>query len=107
MSVCRVYIKQWILTCKFLFLITDTEDEYPSNLDFSTFHFPVAQADITEFSTYTVICRLKSSPSYTITSYGCSIDHPDYPDVKVTIPENAVESETAVSVKLKVSVTVC
>lgn len=90
-----------------MFLITDTKDEYPSNLDFSIFHFPVAQADITEFSTYTVVCRLKSSPSYTITSYGCSIDHPDYPDVKVTIPENAVESETALSVKLKVSVTVC
>lgn len=107
MNLCCLYIKQWILTRTILFLITDTEDQYPSNLDFSTFHFPVAQADITECSTYTVVFRLKSSPSYTVTSYGCSIDHPDYPGVKVTIPENAVASETELSVRLKVRVTVC
>lgn len=106
MNLRRVCIKQWKLTGSFLFLITDTEDKYPSNLDFSKFYFPVAQADITECSTYTVVCRLKSSPSYTITSYGGSFDHPDYPGVSVTIPENAVGSETELSIRLKVGTTV-
>ena len=66
--------------------------------------FPVAQADITECSTYAVVCRLKSSPTYVITSSGGSFSHPDYPGVTVIIPENAVAPTEKFPVELKVAV---
>ena len=66
--------------------------------------FPVAQADITECSTYAVVCRLKSSPTYTITYSGGSFSHPDYPGVTVIIPENAVVPTEKFPVELKVGV---
>ena len=66
--------------------------------------FPVAQADITECSTYAVVCRLKSSPTYIITSSGGSFSHPDYPGVTVIISENAVAPTEKFPVELKVAV---
>ena len=66
--------------------------------------FPVVQADITECSTYAAVCRLKTSPTYTITPAGGSFSHPDFPGVMLTVPENAVAPETAFSLVLKVSV---
>ena len=66
--------------------------------------FPVAQADITECSTYAVVCRLKSSPTFIITSSGGSFGHPDYPSVTVIIPENAVAPTEKFPVELKVGV---
>ena len=66
--------------------------------------FPVARVDITKCSTYAVVCRLKSSPPYTITSSGGSFSHPDYPGVTVTIPENAVAPEAKFPLELKVGV---
>ena len=84
-------------------LITDIS-EYPSLMEVEDWYLPVAQADITECSTYAVVCRLKSSPSYTITSYGGSFNHPCYPGVTVTIPKNAVARKTRVSLELKVGV---
>ena len=66
--------------------------------------FPVAQADITECSTYAVVCRLKSSPTYIITSSGGSFSHLDYPGVTVIIPENAVAPTEKFPVELKVGV---
>ena len=66
--------------------------------------FPVAQADITECSTYAVVCRLKSSPTYVITSSGGSFSHPDYPGVTAIIPENAVAPTEKFPVELKVGV---
>ena len=73
-------------------------------MEVEDWYLPVAQADITECSTYAVVCRLKSSPSYTITSYGGSFNHPCYPGVTVTIPKNAVARKTRVSLQLKVGV---
>ena len=64
--------------------------------------FPFAQADITDCSTYAVVCRLKASPTYTITSKGGSFSHPDYPGVTVTIPENAVAPIAVFPLQLKV-----
>ena len=84
-------------------LITDIS-EYPSLMEVEDWYLPVAQADITECSTFAVVCRLKSSPSYTITSYGGSFNHPCYPGVTVTIPKNAVARKTRVSLELKVGV---
>ena len=81
------------------------EDNYPSDMEMPDFFFPVAQADITEYSTNAVVCRLKTSPTYSITSKGGSFSHPDYPGVTVTIPENAVAPNAEFPLELKVGVT--
>ena len=81
---------------------TEIEDDFPSHVEIPDLFFPFAQADITECSTYAVVCRLKPSPTYTITSKGGSFSHPDYPGVKVTIPENAVASNAEFPLELKV-----
>ena len=82
-------------------LITDVRN-YPSLADVEDWNLPVAHADISECLTYAVVCRLRSSPPFSITSFGGSFNHPDYPDVTVTIPENAVSSGTKFSVQLQV-----
>ena len=84
---------------------TEIEDDFPSHVEIPDLFFPFAQADITECSTYVVVCRLKASPTYTITSKGGSFSHPDYPGVTVTIPENAVAPNTEFSLELKVGLT--
>ena len=89
----------------YLLSVTDIEDEHPSHKEIRDIFFPVAQADITECSTYAVVCRLKSSPTFTITSIGGLFSHPDYPGVTVTIPENAVAPESPFTLELKVGVT--
>ena len=92
-----------IVTFYLYFLsVTDVEDVHPSHIP--DLFFPVAQADITECSTYAVVCRLKSSPTYTVTSTGGLFSHPDYPGVTVTIPENAVAPESPFTLELKVGV---
>ena len=94
-----------IVTFYLYFLsVTDVEDEHPSHKDIPDLFFPVAQADITECSTYAVVCRLQSSPTYTITSTGGLFIHPDYPGVTVTIPENAFAPESPSKLELKVGV---
>ena len=87
--------------CNFFFL-TENEDDYPFHMEIPDFFFPIAQADITECSTYAVVCRLKASPTYTITSKGGSFSHPDHPGVIVTIPENAVAPNAEFPLELKV-----
>ena len=97
----KVYL---IVTFYWYFVsVTDIEDEHPSQKDIPDPFFPVVQADITECSTYAAVCRLKSSPTYTITPAGGSFSHPGYPGVMITVPENAVTPETAFSLVLKVS----
>ena len=85
-------------------LITDIEDKHPSAKDVPDFHYPIVQAEITECSTYAVVCRLKSSPSYNITSNGGSFNLPEYPDVCVTIPKKAVAQKAKIPLQLKVGV---
>ena len=80
----------------------DFEDNLPSHMEIPVIFFPVAQADISECSTYAVVCRLKVSPIYTITSGGGSFSHPDFPDVTITIPENAVAPKAKFPLELKV-----
>ena len=80
----------------------DFEDNLPSHIKIPHFFFPVAQADVSECSTYAVVCRLKASPIYTITSGGGLFSHPDFPDVTITIPENAVAPEAKFPLELKV-----
>ena len=84
--------------------VTDIEAERPCHKDIPDLFFPVAEADISDCSTYAVVCRLKSSPNYTITSTGGLFSHPDYPGVTITIPENAVAPESRFTLELKVGV---
>ena len=80
----------------------DFEENHPSHTKIPDFLFPVAQADISEYSTYAVVSRLKASPTYTITSSGGSLSHPDFPGVIISIPENAVAPNSKLPVQLKV-----
>ena len=80
----------------------DFKDNLPSHMKIPDFFFPVAQADVSECSTYAVVCRLKASPIYPITSGGGLFSHPDFPDVTITIPENAVAPEAKFPLELKV-----
>ena len=89
----------------FLLSLTEIEDDLPSDVEIPDLFFPVAQGDISECSTYAVVCRLKVSPTYAITSKGGSFSHPDYPGVTVTIPENAVAPSAEFPLELKVSLT--
>ena len=89
----------------FLLSLTEIEDDFSCDVEIPDLFFPVAQGDISECSTYAVVCRLKVSPTYTITSKGGSFSHPDYPGVTVTIPENAVAPNAEFPLELKVGVT--
>ena len=80
----------------------DVEDNPPSHMKIPDVFFPVAQADISECSTYTVVSRLKASPTYSITSGGGSFSHPEFPGVEVTIPDNSVASDAKFPFELKV-----
>ena len=82
-------------------LLTDIEDDHPcpNNVPYS---FPVVQAGITECSAYAVVSRLKLSPTYTITVNGGTFTHPNYPQVTITVPQKAVETETRLSLEVKV-----
>ena len=86
----------------YLLSVTEIEDDYPSHMEIPDLFFPVAQADIIECSTYAAVCRLKASPTFTITSKGDSFSHPDYPGVTVTIPDNAVAPNAKFPLILKV-----
>ena len=62
----------------------------------------MVQADITEYSTYAVVCRLRLSPAYTITVNGGTFSHPDYPDVTIAVPKKSVPKKTKLPLQLKV-----
>ena len=80
----------------------DFEGNHPPHMKIPDVFFPVAQADISECSTYAVVCRLKASSTNIITSGGGSFSHPDFPGVEVTIPENSVAPEATFPFELKV-----
>ena len=81
--------------------ISDLEKAYGSN--FPDYLLPVAETKITQCSTFVVVCRLKSY-TFTITSEPTSLSLPDYPLVKVVIPQNAVRATEELHVTVKVSV---
>ena len=82
-------------------LLTDIEDDYPcpNNVPYL---FPVVRAGITKCSTYAVVSRLKLSPTYIITVSGGTFAHPDYPQVSIIVPQEAVATETRLSLQLQV-----
>ena len=87
-------------------LFTDIEDDFLSDIGTPDFFFPIAQADITECSTYAVVCRLKSSPIYTITPNGGLFTHPEYPGVSIKVPKKAVPPKAKFPLELKVGTSV-
>ena len=82
-------------------MITDIEDDDPCPKNVRYF-FPMVRAGITKGSSYVVVSRLKLSPTSTITASGGTFFYPDYPQVTITVPENAVATETRFSLQLKV-----
>ena len=80
----------------------ELEEKHPPHVKIPDVFFPVAQTDISECSTYAVLCRLKVSPTFTITSGGGSFSHPDFPGVTVRIPKNAVALNAKFPLELKV-----
>ena len=96
----------FIFRCFSYILFTDIEDDFPSQQGTPDFFFPVAQAEITECSTYAVVCRLKSSPIYTITPNGGLFSHPDYPGVSINVPKKAVRPKAKFPLELKVGTSV-
>ena len=81
-------------------MITDLDDyPRPNNVPYS---FPVVRAGITKCGTCAVVSRLKLSPTYTITVNGGTFVHPDYPQVTITVPQNAVTTKTKLSLELGV-----
>ena len=87
-----------------MIFFSEIKKDHPFNVKIPNHFFLLVQVDITECSTYAVVCRLKASPTYTITSSGGSFSHPDFPGVTVTIPENAVAPTEKFPVELKVAV---
>jgi hypothetical protein len=85
----------------FYTFISDLEKAYGSN--FPDYLLPVAETKITQCSTFVVVCRLKSY-TFTVTSASASLSLPDYPLVKVIIPENAVHATDKLHVTVKVRV---
>ena len=85
-----------------MIFFSEIKKDHPFDVKIPDHFFPLVQVDITECSTYAVVCRLKASPTYTITSCGGSLSHPDFPGVTVTIPENAVTPTAKHSLELKV-----
>ena len=92
----------FIFRCFSYVLSTDIEDDFPFHYGTPDLSFPVAQTNITECSTYTVVSRLKSSPTYTITPNGGFFSHPDYLDVTITVPKKAVPPKAKFPLELKV-----
>lgn len=87
-----------VINCYFTH-ISDLEQAYGSN--FPDYLLPVAETKITQCSTFVVICRLKPY-MFTVTSESTSFSLPDYPLVKVIIPENAIHVTEKLQVTVKV-----
>ncbi|XP_074627687.1 uncharacterized protein LOC141885736 isoform X6 [Acropora palmata] len=90
-----------IPSCEDIRKVSDIEDDYPCPKNVP-YLFPVVRAGITKCSTYAVVSRLKLSPTYTITVSGGTFPHPDYPQVSIIVPQEAVATETRLSLQLQV-----
>ena len=81
--------------------ISDLQKAYGS--DFPDYLLPVAEIQITQCSTFVVVCRLKSHV-FTITSEPATLFLPDNPLVRIVIPQNSVRAEEKYRLTVKVSV---
>ena len=83
------------------FLMSEIAGDYQSEDDIPDFLLPVAEAEIFQCSCYAVVCRLKRY-EFTITSKAAVFTIPDYPDVTVAVPKNAVPTREKIPIVLKV-----
>lgn len=81
--------------------ISDLMKDLTSLSNIPDYLLPVAVSEITQCSTFAVVCRLKSY-EHTITSKGTEFCLPEYPLVRVAFPPNAVEQEEEMQVIVKV-----
>nr|XP_058941441.1 uncharacterized protein LOC131769742 [Pocillopora verrucosa] len=89
---------------------SDIKDEHSSVEEFPDWLFPFAEAEITRFSSFAVVWRLKSftfkSPSTLSSSFPCILS--DHPGVSVTLPVSSLPTGKtfALTVKLHLSLKV-
>lgn len=85
---------------------TDVKDEHSSVEEFPDWLFPFAESEITSFSSFAVVWRLKSftfqNPSTLSSSFDCILS--DYPGVSVTLPVSSLPSEKTFALSVKVLV---
>ena len=88
------------------FLITDIKDEHSGVDEFPDWLFPFAEAEITSFSSFAVVWRLKSftfkNPSTLSSSFPCILS--DHPGVSVTFPESSLPTGQTFALTVKVVV---
>ena len=77
------------------------KDAYPSIEEISDFYYPMAEAQISEGSTFAVVSRLASS-EFPVSNKGCTWTHPDFPNLNVIIPKGAVSLHEKLNVITKV-----
>ena len=87
-------------------LITDIKDEHSGVEEFPDWLFPFAEAEITSFSSFAVVWRLKSfmfkNPSTLSSSFPCIPS--DHPGVSVTFPESSLPTGQTFALTVKVLV---
>lgn len=65
------------------------------------YFLPFAKCEITQCSTFGIICRLKSN-EFNITSEGKVLSLPEFPLFSVSVPENAIKGEEQLRFIVKV-----
>ena len=87
-------------------LITDIKDEHSGVDEFPDWLFPFAEAEITSFSSFAVVWRLKSftfkNPSTLSSSFPCILS--DHPGVSVTFPVSSLPTGQTFALTVKVLV---
>ena len=88
------------------FLNSDIKDEHSGVEEFPDWLFPFAEAEITSFSSFAVVWRLKSftfkNPSTLSSSFPCILS--DHPGVSVTFPESSLPTGKTLTLTVKVLV---
>ena len=84
----------------------DIKDEHSSVEEFPDWLFPFAETEITRFSSFAVVWRLKSftfeNPSTLSSSFPCILS--DHPRVSVTFPESSLPTGKTFALTVKVLV---
>ena len=78
------------------------KDAHPEIEETSDFFYPMAEAQITEGSTFAVVLHLASC-EFPVSNKGCTWTHPYFPKLNVVIPKGAVPQHKKVNVIAKVN----
>ena len=77
------------------------KDAHPEIEEISDFYYPIAEAQISEGSTFAVVSRLVSH-EFPVSNKGYTWIHPDFPNLNVVIPKGAVSLRDKLNVVAKV-----